>query len=61
LREFTFGHANHLAAVSRALLVALGQRMALLPGIGERAFIDSDRQNDTPISGGGATLSRATR
>ncbi len=40
LREFTFGHANQLAAVGRAHLVALAQRVALLPGIGEHAFID---------------------
>ncbi len=33
LREFTFGHANQLAAVARAHLVALAQRTALLPGI----------------------------
>jgi hypothetical protein len=34
LREFTLGHANQHAAVGRAHLVALGQRVALLPGIG---------------------------
>jgi hypothetical protein len=34
LREFTLGHANKLAAVGRAHLVALGQRVALRPGIG---------------------------
>jgi len=42
LREFTFGHANQLAAVGRAHLVALAQRVPLLPGIGERAFVDID-------------------
>lgn len=42
LREFTFGHANQLAAVGRAHLVALGQRVALRPGFAERAFIDID-------------------
>jgi hypothetical protein len=42
LREFTFGHANQLAAVARAHLVALAQRTALLPGIEERAYLDID-------------------
>jgi hypothetical protein len=42
LREFTFGHANQLAAVGRAHVVALAQRVPLLPGIEERAFIDID-------------------
>ena len=42
LREFTFGHANQLAAVARAHLVALAQRTPLLPGIEERAFLDID-------------------
>jgi hypothetical protein len=42
LREFTFGHANQLAAVARAHLVALAQRTPLLPGIDERAFLDID-------------------
>jgi hypothetical protein len=42
LREFTFGHANQLAAVARAHLVALAQRTPLLPGIEERAFVDID-------------------
>ncbi|HME76441.1 MAG TPA: IS1380 family transposase, partial [Mycobacterium sp.] len=42
LREFTFGHANQLAAVTRAHLVALAARVPLLPGIGERAFVDID-------------------
>ena len=32
LREFTFGHANQLAAVARAHLVALAARVPLLPG-----------------------------
>jgi hypothetical protein len=42
LREFTFGHANQLAAVARAHLVALAARVPLLPGIEQRAFIDID-------------------
>src|SRR5262245_5514969 len=42
LREFTFGHANQLAAVARGHLVALAARTALLPGIEQRAFLDID-------------------
>jgi hypothetical protein len=42
LREFTFGHANQLAAVAREHLVALAQRVPLLPGADERVFIDID-------------------
>jgi hypothetical protein len=42
LREFTFGHANQLAAVARAHLVALAARVPLLPGAQERVFIDID-------------------
>ncbi|MFY2861954.1 IS1380 family transposase, partial [Mycobacterium sp. THU-M104] len=42
LREFTFGHANQLAAVGRAHLVALAARVPLLPGIEQRAFVDID-------------------
>ena len=42
LREFTFGHANQLAAVQRAHLVALAQRTPLLPGIEQRAFLYID-------------------
>lgn len=42
LREFTFGHANQLAAVARAHLVALARRTPLLPGIEQRAFLDID-------------------
>ena len=41
VREFTFGHANQLAAVARAHLVALA-RTPLLPGIEQRAFVDVD-------------------
>jgi hypothetical protein len=41
-REFTFGHANQLAAVARAHLVALAARVPLLPGAEERVFIDID-------------------
>ena len=42
LREFTFGHANQLAAVARQHLVALAARVPLLPGIEQRAFLDID-------------------
>ena len=42
LREFTFGHANQLAAVARAHLAALTKRTPLLPGIEQRAFLDID-------------------
>ena len=42
LREFTFGHANQLAAVARAHLVALAARVPLLAGIEQRAFVDID-------------------
>ena len=42
LREFTFGHANQLAAVAREHLAALARRVALLPGIEQRAFLDID-------------------
>ena len=42
LREFTFGHANQVAAVAREHLVALAARTPLLPGIEDRAFIDID-------------------
>jgi hypothetical protein len=42
LREFTFGHANQLAALNRAHLVALSQRTPVLAGIEHRAFIDID-------------------
>jgi hypothetical protein len=42
LREFTFGHANQLAAVARAHLAALAKRTPVLPGIEQRAFLDID-------------------
>jgi len=42
LREFTFGHANQLAAVARAHLAALAKRTPLLPGTEQRAFLDID-------------------
>ena len=42
LREFTFGHANQLAAVGRAHLVALAARVPLLPVSDERVFVDID-------------------
>ena len=41
-REFTFGHANQLAAVAREHLLALAARTPLLPGIEQLAFIDID-------------------
>ena len=50
LREFTFGHANQLAAVQRQHLVALAQRVALLPGIEQRVFLDIDSLL-RPVSG----------
>src|SRR6195256_6772300 len=42
LREFTFGHARQLEAVLSAHLVALCERVDLLPGADVRAFIDID-------------------
>jgi len=42
LREFTFGHANQLSAVAREHLATLAARTELLPGIGQRAFLDID-------------------
>jgi hypothetical protein len=42
LREFTFGHARQLESVLRAHLVALCQRVDLLPGAAEQVFIDVD-------------------
>ena len=43
LREFTFGHANQLAAVAaRASGRRCAARTALLPGIEQRAFLDID-------------------
>jgi Transposase DDE domain group 1 len=42
LREFTFGHARQLESVLREHLAALGERVDLLPGADERAFIDID-------------------
>jgi Transposase DDE domain group 1 len=42
LREFSFGHANQLAAVARAHLVALAAHTALLPGSEQRVFLDID-------------------
>jgi hypothetical protein len=42
LREFTFGHANQLAAVAREHLVALAQRVSLLPGAEQRVNVDID-------------------
>jgi hypothetical protein len=40
--QFTFGHVNRLAAVSRAHLAALAARTELLPGVEARAFLDID-------------------
>jgi len=42
LREFTHGHTLQLASVARAHLVNLVGCTDLLPGIGQRAFIDID-------------------
>ena len=42
LREFTFGHARQLESVLRDHLVALCERVDLLPGAGVRAFVDID-------------------
>ena len=42
LREFSFGHARQLESVLRAHLAALCQRVDLLPGGDERAFVDTD-------------------
>jgi hypothetical protein len=42
LREFTFGHARQLESVLRHHLAALCERVELLPGADERAFIDID-------------------
>jgi hypothetical protein len=39
LREFTFGHARQLESVLREHLIALCQRVELLPGADERMFI----------------------
>jgi hypothetical protein len=42
LREFSFGHARQLESVLREHLVALCERIDLLPSAGERVFIDID-------------------
>jgi hypothetical protein len=42
LREFTFGHARQLESVLRGHLSRLCERVDLLPGARERAFIDID-------------------
>jgi hypothetical protein len=42
LREFTFGHARQLESVLREHLVALCQRVELLPGADQGVFIDID-------------------
>jgi hypothetical protein len=42
LREFTFGHARQLESVLREHLVALCERVDLLPGALEQMFIDID-------------------
>ena len=42
LREFTFGHARQLESVLREHLVALCERVELLPGADQRVFIDVD-------------------
>ena len=42
LREFTFGHARQLESVLREHLAGLCERVQLLPGSDERAFVDID-------------------
>lgn len=42
LREFTFGHARQLESVLGGHLAELAQRVDLLPGAGQRVFIDID-------------------
>ncbi len=42
LREFTFGHARQLESVLRDHLAALCERVDLLPGLDQRAFVDID-------------------
>ena len=42
LREFTFGHARQLESVLREHLVALCERVELLPGADQGVFIDID-------------------
>ncbi len=42
LREFTFGHARQLESVLRAHLVALAQRVDLLPGSEQQVYLDID-------------------
>src|SRR5690242_13588669 len=42
LREFTHGHTLQLSSVLRAHLVNLVQNTGLLPGIGQRVFVDID-------------------
>jgi hypothetical protein len=42
LREFTFGHARQLESVLRDHLVALCERVELLPGADQQVFIDID-------------------
>src|SRR5215213_922815 len=42
LREFTFGHARQLESVLAGHLAALCERVDLLPGAAERAFVDID-------------------
>lgn len=42
LREFTFGHARQLESVLRTHLARLCGRVNLLPGAGDRVFVDID-------------------
>jgi hypothetical protein len=42
LREFTFGHARQLESVLGEHLVALCERVGLLPGADQQVFIDID-------------------
>jgi len=42
LREFTFGHARQLESVLREHLAGLCERVDLMPGADQRAFVDID-------------------
>jgi len=55
LREFTFGHARQLESVLSGHLVALCQRVDLLPGADARVFIGvpvEDLEHVEPVRGG---------
>ncbi len=42
LREFSFGHAQQVAALARRHLIALAARTSLLPGADDRVYVDID-------------------